>query len=576
MRPTLSIGNLYFFLAFLFVFTTDVNADVNLHGIDGETKTNVELTLSLRKENCKSPQWRVHSQFAKADNEIDEALRALGYYHSVSKKSLTFNNSCWTADFDIQLGELTLVKTVNITITGSAHDDPELTKLTTKAQQLVGAPLNHGQYEKLKSRIQALAMDKGYLHGSFTEKKLTVNPATNTAQIDLVFAAQNRQVFGEVKIDQDILKPEFVNKFILVKKGEFYSSAQLAKTYEKLSQSGYFASIDIQPDIENQQENVPVNIKLLAKKRNHYELGVGYDTDIGPLLSGVYNIRRLNKRGHFLTSQLDLSPVLSTAEVLYNIPLDAPLTDFFSVGAGIKREDTNSYKSITGTLSTKITHAFSSGWKQTLYLDYSYEDFLAEDKYTQTLLLVPGGSWLISVSDNAVRPNNAYRIKLDANGSYKNPLSDVSYLEGAFSGVWIKSLPLSGRFIGRSELGAMMVDDFARLPTTYRFYAGGINSIRGYGYKELGPKDAAGDVIGGQFLAVLSAEYEQSVFDNWGIAGFIDTGNAFNLNDISLKTGAGLGLRWYSPFGPVRIDFAIPLNDAKSSFQIHFAAGTRL
>ncbi|MDO9139264.1 MAG: BamA/TamA family outer membrane protein, partial [Methylobacter sp.] len=92
----------------------------------------------------------------------------------------------------------------------------------------------------------------------------------------------------------------------------------------------------------------------------------------------------------------------------------------------------------------------------------------------------------------------------------------------------------------------------------------------------LGANDKLGNVVGGKFLSVVSAEYEQPVLDNWSVAAFIDSGNAYNLDNISVKTGVGLGLRWYSPIGPIRLDFALPLNDADSSFQIHFAAGARL
>jgi translocation and assembly module TamA len=76
---------------------------------------------------------------------------------------------------------------------------------------------------------------------------------------------------------------------------------------------------------------------------------------------------------------------------------------------------------------------------------------------------------------------------------------------------------------------------------------------------------------------VFSTEYEHAIFDDWGVAAFIDAGNAFNeVGNIKLKTGAGLGARWYSPFGPVRVDVAIPLDPANAAFQIHFSAGARL
>jgi len=284
----------------------------------------------------------------------------------------------------------------------------------------------------------------------------------------------------------------------------------------------------------------------------------------------------LNRRGHFLNANIDLSPVLSTADVEYNVPLDNPASDFFSFGGGLKREDTDTYKSLSGKLSARLKHDFDSGWKQTLFIDSVYEDFSTGTISNQVLLLVPGGSWLRSVSDNALRPTRGHRLEFNLAGSYKNPISDVSFTQGSASAVWMHPLPWRGKLIARTEQGATLVDQFDRLPTSYRFYAGGMNSIRGYAYKELGPKDNLGNVVGGKFLSVVSAEYEQAVLDDWGVAAFIDGGNAYNLDHINIKTGVGLGVRWYSPIGPIRLDFALPLSESDSSFQIHFAAGARL
>jgi len=115
---------------------------------------------------------------------------------------------------------------------------------------------------------------------------------------------------------------------------------------------------------------------------------------------------------------------------------------------------------------------------------------------------------LKSVSNDPLRPTRGYRVKFDVSGSYKNPLSDVSFFKAQclLSGC---TVTWNSKFIGRTDLGAMLVDQFDKLPTSYRFYAGGINSIRGYDYKELGPKDGEGNVIGGKFLTVLSLEYEK-------------------------------------------------------------------
>jgi translocation and assembly module TamA len=190
--------------------------------------------------------------------------------------------------------------------------------------------------------------------------------------------------------------------------------------------------------------------------------------------------------------------------------------------------------------------------------------------------LILGANWLQSLSNNTQRPTEGRRLRFDVSGSYENPLSDVSFARALFDGVWLKPLPWNGIFTGRMSLGAMTVSKFDNLPTSYRFFAGGINSVRGYDYKELGAKDAFGNVVGGKFLSVVSAEYDQILFEDYGIAAFVDSGNAFNLDKVRMKTGVGLGLRWYSPIGAIRIDFAIPLNEANSGYQIYFAAGTRL
>ena len=411
----------------------------------------------------------------------------------------------------------------------------------------------------------------------FQKKKLLIDKQNNTAQIRLVFNSGKRLIFGDISIQQDVLDDDLVQKYIPVKAGDFYSSDGLAKTYNNLAQSGYFDSIDIRSDLEKIKDNrVPIFIQLNAKPKMHYAIGLGFDTDIGPLINASLINRRINRYGHFLTANLDLSPVLSTADIEYNIPLENPISDVFSFGGWLKREDTSTFQSMSATLSARLKRAFSNNWRQTLFLDWTYEDYKSDSNSGKTLLLVPGGSWLISVANNPVRPSKGYRIELETKGSYENPISDVSFLQANLSATWLHSFGFGGKFIGRTLQGATWVDGITRLPTSYRFYAGGINSIRGYGYKELGPKDANGDIEGGQFLSVVSAEYEQAVLENWGVAAFLDSGNAFNLDRLQVKTGVGLGVRWYSPVGPVRLDFAVPLNDADSSFQIHFATGSRL
>jgi len=138
----------------------------------------------------------------------------------------------------------------------------------------------------------------------------------------------------------------------------------------------------------------------------------------------------------------------------------------------------------------------------------------------------------------------------------------------AYSTFW------GGRIIAKTDLGATAVDAFTDLPSSYRFYAGGDNSVRGYDYKGIGERDESGEVIGGRYLVTGSLEYEQKIIDAWSIATFIDAGDAFS-NAMKLKLGVGLGIRWYSIVGPVRIDIAVPSEDV-SDVHFHFSLSTAL
>jgi translocation and assembly module TamA len=552
-------------------------AEVAIKGISGETAGNVRLTLSLTGQKCDASQWLIQSLFAEADTEIDRAMRALGYYHAKTKKSLAFDDACWHASFDIAAGPRTTVGDIRIELLGEAKDDPAFRRLRDGLLDYRHQPLRHDRYEKMKSRIKSQASATGYLKGNFSEKQLIIDKANNSALIHLAFDSGRRFRFGEVDIEQDILEPDFVRRFIAFEPGDFYSTEALGNTYDALSKSGYFERIDIRPaSADERRQNIPVSIQLAPQKVHHYALGLGYSTDVGPLANAAYKNRRLNRRGHFLNANLEISEVLSTADVEYTIPLSNPVSDFFSFGAGAKREDTDTFESRSGKLSARLKHAYDNGWKQTLFLDWLYEDFKIGATENEVLLLIPGGNWLRSVSNDPLRPTEGYRLEFNLAGTYENPLSDISFIQGSVAAVWIHPLPWGDIFTVRGQQGAMLVDQFDKLPPSYRFYAGGMNSIRGYDYKELGPKDKTGTVVGGRYLSVVSAEYEHPILENWGVAAFVDAGDAYNDEGIDIKTGVGLGVRWYSPIGPIRLDFAVPLNEAESSFQVHFAAGIRL
>ena len=129
----------------LFLAATLVNAEVTISGLEGTANDNVRIMLSLAKEKCDAPRWKIEQLFAKAEQEIDPALRAVGFYHPEIKKSLAFNKDCWQANFKINAGQQVTVKNINITINGAAHDDAEFKKLRENLLAQKRQPLRQEQ-----------------------------------------------------------------------------------------------------------------------------------------------------------------------------------------------------------------------------------------------------------------------------------------------------------------------------------------------------------------------------------------------------------------------------------------------
>jgi translocation and assembly module TamA len=125
-------------------------------------------------------------------------------------------------------------------------------------------------------------------------------------------------------------------------------------------------------------------------------------------------------------------------------------------------------------------------------------------------------------------------------------------------------------------VGRLFTGDFRQLPPTIRYFTGGDQSVRGYRYLQLGPRDAAGNVIGGEALVAASVELDHRVLESWSVALFYDVGNALDELSLSLEQGAGAGIRWLSPIGLVRLDGAFAISQTDSPFRVHFSIGPDL
>jgi translocation and assembly module TamA len=190
--------------------------------------------------------------------------------------------------------------------------------------------------------------------------------------------------------------------------------------------------------------------------------------------------------------------------------------------------------------------------------------------------LQPGASWIRLRADNTIRPDHGDRLFFEVSAASDQLGSDTSFIQTIAESRWIRSLADRSRILARIRAGATWNRDFNELPPSARYFAGGDNSVRGYEFRSQGPVDADGDVVGGDRLLVASIEYEYELREKWSVATFYDAGNAFHAGKLDAVAGFGIGARWQSPLGPIRIDVARPLDGIDRDLRLHISLGPDL
>jgi translocation and assembly module TamA len=209
----------------------------------------------------------------------------------------------------------------------------------------------------------------------------------------------------------------------------------------------------------------------------------------------------------------------------------------------------------------------------TEFLDLTRESYEVGSVEDLAVLLIPGTTLAYASQWQAEPLELGWKADLRIRGA-SAPLSTVSFLQADIRAELALPLGERARVLTRTEFGTTYAGSLARLPPSIRYFAGGDRSIRGYALDELGPEDDNGEVVGGRHLAVGSIELERMIRGRWSLAVFLDAGGAFNDRSDPTYSGVGVGARWHSPFGPIRVDLAVPLDDVQHSIRIHLGIGS--
>lgn len=548
---------------------------VQVEGLRRDVRSNVLAVLSIAtaaRERSVSAD-RVRRLHARAPGEIALALEPFGFYRPTVIPELRQDRRGWIAHYRIDPGPGLSIRRIDLAVHGPGADEPRVRRALAAFPLREGSVLQHGAYESGKLALVTAAAEQGYLDAAYDTSEIRIDLEAYHADVVLHLRTGPRFQFGAVSFRQDAVDPALLENYVTFRRGEPFDMTPLMDLQTALSGGPYFSRVEVLPRRDQAEGlEVPIDVEFVPRKTQRYEVGAGYGTNTGPRATVGVEFRRLNRRGHRAEGELTASFLERSVAARWVIPSAHPRTEVLSFFVGYADLDPSTSESETLRAGASLGRS-RARWREVFSLSFEREIFVVGPDTGTSNLLVAGGSWSRTKSNDRIFPTQGARGRFEIRGSARHVLSRTSFLQLRANGKLIRSLARRTRLIVRADLGATFTSSFRDLPPTVRFFAGGDQSVRGYGYLSLGPIDDAGNVIGGEALLVGSIEVEQRFLERWGIAAFYDAGNAIDFLSGSLKQGVGGGARWLSPIGLVRIDAALALSKSGSPLRIHLTIG---
>lgn len=285
--------------------------------------------------------------------------------------------------------------------------------------------------------------------------------------------------------------------------------------------------------------------------------------------------RLVSRRGHQMSVDAKWAPVQSELGGYYRVPQPDISDGWYSLYGGFQHENTDTSKTTSTSVGIRKLTPLSSQWVQTLFLEFNNDHFELAGETQDRFYIAPGINLSYTRTDRTVaRPGKAHHIAIEVSGANEALGSAISYISTELQARLVRSLTPRIRFLGRFRTGLIYTQDFGRLPPRIRFFSGGDARVRGYDYETIGVTDAGGNVIGGDRLVEYSTELDLAFKSKWAAAIFFDAGNvSLGSFEGNFSRSVGIGLRWYSPIGPLRIDLARPISEESQGVRLHISLG---
>lgn len=545
-----------------------------------------ESISTLLKQNLELMRWQGDKQidalqlrrfYRNTPDEIRHLLETEGYYSPVVKMD-------WQSPegqgkhivINVDPGKPVKVASVDIEFTGaiatqSASLHPGVEQLRKEWQLPVGTVFRMADWEAAKVALLKQVTAVRYPRAELEDTQAVVNPETDKVALKVVINSGKPVTFGPIKIvglqryGEDIIMGQRP-----VKVGSTYRENALLNWQSRLQDTGYFRSVEVSADLESGLDEVPVTVTVVENMKKHASAGIGYSTDTGERISLSYDNLHLFGRDYKLNSSVVLQSKQRTAKADVYLPQSTEgVRDSFGVmydRSEIEGEDTR-------VVGANVRRAWGTPrFEKYVRVEYLNEHTRidgADGQHSEAMPVTFGV--VIRRLNNRLAPTKGYAVEAQAGVAVEPLLTDKSFVRSYLKGLRLQTVSENSYLVLRGELGAVFSNGKSGIPSTLMFRTGGDQSVRGYAYESLGVKEGEA-VVGGRYLAVASAEYQYYFLRNWGIAFFVDAGNAGDtVSELDPAVGYGIGGRWRSPAGPVGVDLAY--GERTGNFRLHFSLG---
>ncbi|WP_162292640.1 autotransporter assembly complex protein TamA [Hartmannibacter diazotrophicus] len=428
----------------------------------------------------------------------------------------------------------------------------------------------------------------GYPKANIALRDAVADHPTDTLDVSVGVASGPPAVYGDIGVTgTEKMNPDFIVKQSGLKPGQPYDPDDLAKAQKQLRRLQVFNAVRVvEGDTVAPDGGLPITLNVVERKRHLIGGGVSYSTTDGVGLDGYWEHRNLFGQAEKLRLDARVGGIQSVNPEDFTYALGAtftkpgiytPTTDLIaSILAQREVVDAYTEESVTGQLG--FTHEFDDRLKGSVAGSLAF--LKTDDNFGKRDFIFASlpSSLEYDGSNDEKNPTSGYRTKLSLEPFYEANFGNMGVIASLEGSVYV---PLGERLVlaARAGAGSILGAPADELPASRLFLLGGGQSIRGYGYRNVGPRLANGDVVGGRSYVEGSVEMRIKVTDSIGVVPFVDAGNAFSSSypDFSepVKIGAGIGLRYDTGLGPIRVDAAVPLNPDNDdpNFAIYIGLG---